>query len=141
MPIPKSPVIQKITNMNTAACDEIHDTYEDFGLFYEPINHKEELGVEMEEEALPSKEDFEALLTRTEILCAMMHILGVAGQRTPGIYKQLDQLIYISLKCQELMDTKVPPRNMQCCFLLCSTCTGIMYADLVEKEEESESMG
>eukprot|EP00957_Ditylum_brightwellii_P037425 2831458-Ditylum_brightwellii.AAC.1 len=32
--------------------------------FYESIYHDEELGVEIEEEALPSKKEFEALLAR-----------------------------------------------------------------------------
>eukprot|EP00957_Ditylum_brightwellii_P066116 5015406-Ditylum_brightwellii.AAC.1 len=58
---PISPEIQKIENINKELYEEGYDTDGDMGPFYDAVEHEEDLAFNIEEEALPSREDYEAI--------------------------------------------------------------------------------
>eukprot|EP00957_Ditylum_brightwellii_P201910 15327760-Ditylum_brightwellii.AAC.1 len=51
--------------------DEGHDRDGDIGPFYDSVEHEEDLAPKIEEEALPSKEELEALMAWAENLSSM----------------------------------------------------------------------
>eukprot|EP00957_Ditylum_brightwellii_P186726 14218286-Ditylum_brightwellii.AAC.1 len=54
---PVLPKIQKITNINEALYDKGYYTDGDIGTFYDSVEHEEDLAPNIEEEALPSREE------------------------------------------------------------------------------------
>eukprot|EP00957_Ditylum_brightwellii_P061935 4700354-Ditylum_brightwellii.AAC.1 len=63
---PVSSGIQKITNIDEVMCNEGYDTDGNMNPFYDSVEHEEDLTHNIEEEALPSKEELEALMACTE---------------------------------------------------------------------------
>ena len=63
---PVSPEIRKIENIDEELYEEGYDTDGDIGPFYDAVEHEEDLASNIEEEALPSREDYEAIVARAE---------------------------------------------------------------------------
>eukprot|EP00957_Ditylum_brightwellii_P182787 13922432-Ditylum_brightwellii.AAC.1 len=66
LPTPLLPEIQNITNIDEDMCNEGYDTDGEIGPFYDSVEHEENLALNIEEEALPSKEELEALMAWAE---------------------------------------------------------------------------
>eukprot|EP00957_Ditylum_brightwellii_P115218 8787263-Ditylum_brightwellii.AAC.1 len=52
--------------MDKSSYDHGYDIDGDIGTFDESIEHEEEMGVEIEEEVMPPREDFDAIVRRAE---------------------------------------------------------------------------
>eukprot|EP00957_Ditylum_brightwellii_P027310 2064783-Ditylum_brightwellii.AAC.1 len=59
---PVLPKVQKITNINEVLYGEGYDTDGEMGPFYDSVEHEEDIAPNIEEDALPSKEEFEAIV-------------------------------------------------------------------------------
>eukprot|EP00957_Ditylum_brightwellii_P181028 13790862-Ditylum_brightwellii.AAC.1 len=63
---PILPEIRKITNIDEALYEEGYDTDGGIGPFYDSVEHEEDFAHNIEEEALPLREEFEAIVARAE---------------------------------------------------------------------------
>eukprot|EP00957_Ditylum_brightwellii_P012287 928719-Ditylum_brightwellii.AAC.1 len=63
---PISPKIRKIENIGEELYEEGYDTDGDIGPIYDAVEHEEDISPNIEEEALLSTEEFEAIVARAK---------------------------------------------------------------------------